>query len=170
MGLFGDPELLSPEIHCFSKCHFCRKLIALKRDADDNLDFAARECPHCGVYIEQDRIEASFLENIWLTSSISSANKLQSLDLAFIPFLVVGVLSLAIGYPVSFRIMNTVLNLGPLILALMWFQKYWYRFRFDDPEYVDAVKGMKRSLLLWLVANILNWSLLLFQPTFIGDR
>ena len=170
MGLFLDPELLNPKVHCFAKCSSCKKLIAIKNNADDKLDLTARKCPHCGVYNEQDHIVATFLENLWLTGSISSANKLQSLDLAFIPFLVAGVVSLAIGYPRSFRIICVLLNLGPLVLNLAWFWKYWYQARFNDSEYLDAVKGMKRSTLLWLVANALNWSLLLFQPKFFGDR
>jgi len=165
MGVFDDPELLNPTVHCFANCHFCKKLIALKRDADEDLILSGRECPHCGAYIDEDRIAATFVENLMLTSSISSANTIQSLDLAFIPFLIVGAILLVVGYPLWFRILNLILYVSPLILIFRWFHKYWYRFRFDDPEYIDAVQGMKKSFLLWLVANILNWSLLLFQPT-----
>jgi hypothetical protein len=162
-----DPELLNPSVHCFAKCHFCKKLIALRRDANENLVLSGRECPHCGVYIDEDRITFTYVENLLLTSSITSANKIQSFDLAFIPFLIVGVLMLVMGYPLWFRILNLFIYVLPLILILRWFYTYWYRFRFDDPEYVDAAKGMRRSFYLWLVANVLNWSLLLFQPTFI---
>ena len=164
MGVFDYPEILNPEIHCFAKCHFCKKLIAIKRDANDNLDFTERECPHCGVFIAQDRIQATFVQNLMLTASIASANKIQSIDLLFIPFLIVGVALLVSGYPLWFRMLNLVIYISPLVIIVRWFQKYWLRIRFDDLEYLDAVRGMKKSFLLWLVANILNWSLLLFQP------
>lgn len=170
MGVFADPELLNPKIHCFGKCHFCKRLFALKNDSAGKVDLSARECPHCGVFLSMDRVISSHLENMMLTASITTANKIQSLDLAFIPFLILGGLMLAMGYPLWFRILNLLLYISPLVIIVKWFKKYGTRFRFDDVEYRDAVKGMKKSLLLWLFANVLNWSLLLFQPTLIFYR
>ncbi len=164
---FHDPELLNPVVHCFARCFMCKKLIAIRRNEKDELIFAERKCPHCGVFIEEDQILGSFAANLFHTSGIASSNKLQSLDLLIIPFLGVGVLLTVMGFPVWFRIVNLLIYLLPAVVTAKWLHRYWYRIRFDDVEYIQAIKGVKRSFLLWLFANLLNWLLLLLQPLWI---
>lgn len=158
---FRDPQLLNPVVHCFARCFVCKKLIAIGRNEDDELVLDELKCPHCGVFLDDDQIRTSFAFNTFYTSAISSANKIQSLDPGFVPFLAVGIILTAMGFPTWIRVLNLVFYLFAVVLPILWFRLYWYQVRFDNVEYVEAVSGVKKSFLLWLVATLLNWSLLL---------
>lgn len=158
---FSDPELLDPIVHCFARCYLCRKLIRIAVDNEGELILEERKCPHCGVFLHEDQLETSFLINHVHTSSITSANKILGMDLAVIPFIGVGVLLVSMDFPLWFRIVNLLFYLTPIILIARWLYRYWYEFRFTDEEYLDALQGMKKSLMLWTFANLLNWTLLL---------
>ena len=164
MAAFQDPELLNPSVHCFARCFVCRKLIAIKRDANDELILTERKCPHCGSFNEDDQILRSFTLNLLHTSGITSSNKIQSLDPAVIPFLIATGLVTFMGFPLWFVIPNLVIYAFPMVLILRWLYRYWYRFRFTDNEYSEAVSGVKRSFLFWLFANVLGWTILLIRP------
>jgi hypothetical protein len=125
----------------------------------------ARACPNCGVELSEDRIRDSLLENLRHTWAIASANKFASFDLAIIPFMAVSILVTFMEFPVSLRIANLIIYSGPVILCLKWFYRYWYRLRFTDPEYLDAVRRMKRVLALWTAANLINW-IFIFAQTY----
>ncbi|HUR98527.1 MAG TPA: hypothetical protein VMZ26_10730 [Pyrinomonadaceae bacterium] len=97
------------------------------------------------------------------TSAIASANKFISFDLAVVPFMAVSVLVTYMEYPLSIRILNLALYHTPIVLCGKWFYRYWYRFRFGDTEYLDAVHMMKRISCLWVAANLINWAFIIAQ-------
>ncbi|MFN6963206.1 MAG: hypothetical protein ACK4S4_05495 [Pyrinomonadaceae bacterium] len=161
---FNDPELLDPVIHCYARCVVCWQLIPIQTDESGELILTERKCPNCGAFNEDDEVVSSFALNHYYTSAIASANKIQSLDPAFIPFLASTALVTFIGFPLWFIIPNLLIYVFPVILALRWFYRYWYRIRFDEQEYLAAVSGMKWSIGLWIFANILGWTLILVRP------
>lgn len=167
---FEDPELLDPVIHCFARCYSCRHLIRIETDDKDELDLSERKCPHCGVFIEEHQIHDTFAYEFWHTASITSANKLQNLDLAVIPYIAVGLLMLATGFPIWFRILVLLPYFIPLTIIVRWLYKYWYTIRFTDNEYLEAATAIRKSLYLWSAATALNWILLLYSPTFLLYR
>lgn len=164
---FVDPELLDPVIHCFARCFSCKTLIRLGTDAEGEIDVSERKCPHCGVFLEEDHVVDSFTYEFLHTAAITSSNKLQSLDLAVIPYVAVGLLMLWMGYPIWFRILMLLPYLGALTIIVRWLYRYSYKIRFTDDEYLEAASAIRRSLYLWSAATALNWTLLLFRPTFI---
>ena len=168
MVTFQDPELLNPSVHCFARCVVCGRLIAIGRDANDELVLTERKCPHCGAFNDDDQIFRSFALNLVHTAGITSSNKIQSLDLAFIPFLLATGLVTFMGFPLWFVIPNLIIYMFPIVLTLRWLYRYWYRLRFTDEEYLQAVGGVKKSFLLWLFANLLGWSVLLFGPAILS--
>jgi len=111
--------------------------------------------------LDDDEILNSFAVNLLHTSAIAAANKLISLDLATIPYILAQVLITYLGFPIWARLFNIVIYHMPIILLIRWLYRYWYRFRFIDDEYLDALKNLRTSLALWLAVNILNLILLL---------
>jgi hypothetical protein len=157
-----DTENLSPVIHCFAKCFLCKRLIAIKRDENGEIALGERDCPHCGVFLDESQIATSLAQNFWHTAAITSANKLLAFDLAVIPFLLCGLLAAFVGYPIWFRLVFLVPYFGMIVILWKWMYRYWYRIRFDDEEYLEAFRGIKRSLQLWIFTNLLCWLMLLF--------
>lgn len=160
---FSDPELLDPLVHCFARCYWCKNLVAIKENEHGTLALESRECPKCGVEISEQRIYDTLLENLFHTSAITSANKFISFDLAVIPFMAVSVLIAYMEFPVWIRIVNLLFYHMQILLYLRWFYRYWYFVRFTDTEYLDAVERMKRVLILWTVANLVNWVFIILQ-------
>ncbi len=158
---FHDPELLDPIVHCFARCNWCKRLIAIATDEEGELILEERKCPHCGVFLDDDQITNSFVVNLIHTQAIASANKLSGLDPGVVVFVGLCILLAAVDYPMTIRILNNIMYLGWIPLIANWFHKYWYQFRFDDEEYLEALRGMKRSLALWTSAQVLSWALLL---------
>ena len=66
-------------------------------------------------------------------------------------------------FPLWARILNLLLYHGPIVICIQWFYRYWYYARFTDDEYLDAVQRMKRLLLLWTAANLVNWTFIIVQ-------
>jgi hypothetical protein len=139
----------------------CKRLVAIRAN-DGGLMLDERECPHCGVHLTQQRIVSTLVENVLNTQAVTSARKLSGFDPAAIITTAVGALLAWQGLlPIWFRAINVVVYVMPLVLILRWFYKYWWRFRFTDEEYLESVRHMRLSLLLWLAADILNAALLL---------
>jgi hypothetical protein len=159
---FSDPELLHPIVHCYARCYWCKKLVPLKED-EEGLVLTDQPCPHCGVELTENRIRDTFAENLWHTSAVASANKFIAFDLAVIPFLIVSVLLVVMEFPLWFRMINLLLYLGSMVIILRWFYLYWYLVRFTDDEYIAAVRHMRRLLILWVSANLINWSFIFAQ-------
>ena len=168
MPAFQDPELLNPAVHCFARCFVCRKLMAITRDTSDKLVLTERKCPHCGAFNDDDQVIRSFALNLAHTAGITSSHKIQGLDLALIPFLITTGLVAFMGFPLWFVIPNLVIYAYPIVLTTRWLYRYWYKLRFLDEEYVEAVHGVRRSLLLWVFANILGWAFLSIRPPFLS--
>jgi len=163
---FSDPELLDPMVHCFARCYWCRKLVAIKVDEDGDLILTERQCPNCGVELTEQRIRDTLFENLFHTWAVTSANKFISFDLAIIPFMVVSILITFMEFPLWIRILNLLFYHMPVVLCLQWFYKYWYLVRFADEEYLDAVGRMRRLLMLWTGANLVNWLFVLAQTLY----
>ena len=159
---FADPELLDPEIHCFARCYWCKNLVPLQAN-DDGLVFDDRACPRCGVQLTEARLRESFVEHFLHTAAVTSANKFIALDLAVVPFMVVSLLITYMEYPVWIRTINLLFYHTPVVLCIRWLKRYWYDVRFADEEYLEAVSRMKRLLVLWSVANAVNWAFILIQ-------
>lgn len=155
-----DPEFLDPAITPYAKCPSCRNLIQLEFDENSLLQLQERKCPHCGVFIEQEEITVNFIEQFTLTQACSSANKIFTLDIAVFPFIGVSLLLLYMDFPLWIRALSLLPYLSPIVLCLRWFYLHWYFLRHDEPEYLQAVGGMKKSLSIWIFANLLNWILL----------
>lgn len=159
---FFDREFIDPSVHCFARCYMCKRLVAIKRDQNDGLDFSGRECPHCGVLLTTQHLANTFLENTLNTQAVTSAKKIAGLDPAAIIVIVVSLLLAVIGfYPVWFRAINVIIYLAPPVIIIQWLYKFWWKFRFSDDEYLDAVRHMKLSLCLWIAAEVLCAVLLL---------
>lgn len=159
---FADPELIEPTIHCFARCYWCKRLVPLQAN-DDGLVLDERPCPGCGTQLTEARILDSFVENFLHTSAITSANKFISFDLAVVPFMVVSLLITYMEYPLSVRVINLLVYHAPIALCIRWFKRYWYDVRFDDDDYLEAVSRMRKLLILWSVANTVNWCFILLQ-------
>lgn|GEM_PF-6031917 len=157
----SDPEYIVPVVHCYARCFICRNPVPIRRDKYGGLILSERNCPNCGVFLDDDEILNSFAVNLLHTSAIAAANKLISLDLATIPYILAQVLITYLGFPIWARLFNIVIYHMPIILLIRWLYRYWYRFRFIDDEYLDALKNLRTSLALWLAVNILNLILLL---------
>jgi hypothetical protein len=158
---FSDPELINPVVHCFARCYMCKKLVAIP-PGDNDPDLSGRDCPHCGVHLTQQRIINTLVENILNTQAVTSAHKLASFDPAAIIVLVINVVVASMGlFPVWFRAINVVLYVMPVVAILRWFRKFWWTFRFTDEEYLEALRHMKLSLLLWTFTELLSAALLL---------
>jgi len=151
---FHDPEFLDPKITPYSKCPFCKKLIRVTIQGEA-LFFEERICPHCQIFIEEEEIINGFIKNFSLTQSCTSANKISSFDVAVIFFLGVNFLLFWMDFPIWFRILCILPYFSPLIICLQWFRRHYWYDHFLDPEYSIAVKEMKKSLSLWIFANIL---------------
>lgn len=119
------------------------------------------------MFLEEHQIIGTFAYEFLHTASITSANKLQSMDLAVIPYVAVGLLLLLMGYPIWFRVLALLPYILPPTIVIRWLYRYWYTIRFTDAEYLEASSAIRRSLYLWSAATVLNWTLLLFRPTFI---
>ena len=130
---------------------------------DGELDLSERQCPKCRAEISRDKLASSFAENFSHTQAITSANKFLSLDLAVIPFLASSILLVFMNFPLSFRIPFLLVYHMPIVLAVKWFHKYWYNLRFSDEEYLASVRQMKRFLLIWVAANLINWLMLIAE-------
>lgn len=158
----ADPELLDPTIHCFARCYWCKSLVRL-RENEEGLIFEARKCEKCGIELSETRLIESFAQNFLHTAAITSANKFISFDLAVIPFMAVSIMLTYLEFPVWIRILNLVFYHMPIVLAIRWFKRYWIDIRFDDDEYLDAASRMKRLLVLWCSANLINWGFIAAQ-------
>ena len=158
---FTDPELLDPLIHCYASCPTCAKLVGIRADDDGRLDLRQRKCPHCGTFIDESDIAESFSSNFLHTQAIASANKLSSLDIAFLPFVATNLLLLFAGFPVWARVLNLLIYCVPFTLGLSWLHRYYLRYRAHDAEYNEAITSVRRFMLLWAAAHALSWSLLL---------
>ena len=121
------------------------------------------ECPHCGAALSEAAILTSFLENIAHTSAIASANKFIALDLAVVPFLLVNLLLAFAEYPLWIRAGNLVCYAGVMVLIGRWFYHYWYRIRYSDPEYLEALSRMKRLLLIRVCGQAIIWGALVAE-------
>lgn len=150
-------------VHCFARCHWCKKLVAIREDEDGALVLTERECANCGADLTEQHIRDSLFENLFHTWAVTSANKFISFDLAIIPFMGVSILITFMEFPLWIRILNLLIYHMPIILCLQWFYKYWYYVRFTDEEYSDAVGRMRRLLVLWTGANLVNWIFILAQ-------
>lgn len=159
-----DPEILDPTVHCFARCFSCRNLVRIGENEEGDLDFSERQCPNCGVFLDEEGVSNSFVVELLHTTAITSANKVSSFDIAIFPYLGVGVLLAAVGYPYTVRVVNLIPYLFILTIYLRWFYRYWYKCRFDDPEYLESVSAVRKSFYIWIAATILNWTLLLFRP------
>jgi hypothetical protein len=159
---FADRELIDPVVHCFARCHWCRAFIPITKD-ENGLVLDERNCPKCGAEISQERLISSFAQNFIHTQAITSANKFISLDLAAVPFLACSILLVFMNFPLWFRIPFMLVYHAPIVLAINWLRKYWYYFRFTDEEYMTSVRQMKRFLLIWIAANLINWLLIAGQ-------
>ncbi|MDQ3798282.1 MAG: hypothetical protein M3384_02430 [Acidobacteriota bacterium] len=155
-----DPDFIDPAVTPYGKCPYCGSLILLEFE-ENSLPFQERKCPHCEVFLEQEEIIQNFVRQFTLTQACSSANKIFTLDIAVFPFLGVGLLLLYMDFPVWLRALSLLPYLSPVLLCLRWFYRHWYWLRHPEAEYLEALKGVKRSLLLWAAANLLNWILLL---------
>lgn len=158
---FTDPEYINPIVHCFARCHICRKLIPIKRSDDGELILTERKCPSCGVFLDDHEVFRSFAANLAHTAAITAANKLISLDPAVIPYLISQLLITYFQFPVWARSINLLIYHLPLFLIGRWLYRYWHRLRFTDAEYLEAVRGIRQSFALWSAVNFLNWVLLL---------
>ena len=103
---FSDPELLNPVVHCFARCHWCKNLVPIKSAEDGSLVLNEQPCSKCGAEISDSQIFNTFLENLYHTGAITSANKFISFDLAVIPFMVVSILMTFMEFPLSVRILK----------------------------------------------------------------
>lgn len=93
-------------------------------DEQNELDVSERKCPHCGVFLEEHQIIGTFAYEFLHTASITSANKLQSMDLAVIPYVAVGLLLLLMGYPIWFRVLALLPYILPPTIVIRWLYKY----------------------------------------------
>lgn len=157
---FFDPEFIDPKVHCFGRCYVCKSLIPIVRNDEDKIDVSERKCPKCGAFLEEEQVAATFVVTLLHTTAIASSKKIAGLDLAAIPYVAVSGLCWVIGYPLWFRSVNNFIYLFPILLLSRWFYRYWYRFRFADEEYQEALREMRRSLGLWIAANVLCWTIL----------
>ena len=107
---FSDPELLNPVVHCFARCHWCKNLVPIKSAEDGSLVLDEQPCPKCGAELSDSQIFHRFLENLYHTGAITSANKFISFDLAVIPFMVV-----RSSYPIGFSLIATTNEKGQFV-------------------------------------------------------
>ncbi len=156
-----DPEMLDPMITPYTKCPYCKNLLRLKIEKDE-LVFEERKCPCCGILIGEEEVINGFVRDFTLTQACSSANKISSLDIVIFPFLGVNLLLLWMSFPLWFKIPTLLPYLSPIVICLIWFRKHYWYDHLSNSEYDVAVKEMKKTLLLWVVANILGWLLLFF--------
>lgn len=161
---FADPELIDPVVHCYARCHWCKAFIPITND-ETGLVFDSRDCPKCGAEISEDRLISSFAQNFIHTQAITSANKFIALDLAVVPFLACSLLLVFMDFPWWFRISFMLVYHAPIVLAISWMRRYWYYFRFTDEEYINSVRQMKRFLLIWIAANLINWFAIAIQAS-----
>ena len=159
---FFDSELINPKVHCFGRCFVCKCLVPIVRDDTNNLDLSERKCPKCGTFLEEEQVAGTFFVTLIHTGAITSSKKIAGFDLATIPYVAASGLGWMVGLPFWFRSVNNFVYLFPVFLLVRWFFRYWYRVRFTDDEYQEAVSEMKRSLGLWLAANIICWMVLFF--------
>ncbi|MCC7307875.1 MAG: hypothetical protein IT173_09930 [Acidobacteria bacterium] len=128
---------------------------------DGKLDLSERTCPKCGSSLSGEQVYFSYLGTIFQTSAVSSANSLTSLDLAIIPYIGSGILSIFLGSPI-FNLFNGIIYFVPLALCVRWFWQYWFWVRSTEEEYLVALREMQNSLLLWFGANLAYWGFLLW--------
>lgn len=159
---FSDPELLDPRVHCYTRCPWCRQLVAVEFDPE-GLIIRDRLCPKCGAHFPEQMVAAGFFQNFYHTQAVTSANKFISLDLAVIPFLLAQLLVTWMGFPIWFRLIYASIYLGNVVIGLRWFYRFWYSTRFTDDEYLAAVSLMKRFLAAWSVALIVVWLSLVIE-------
>ena len=160
MRLF-DRELIDPSVHCFARCYMCKRLVPIKR-VEESLDLRERECPHCGVMLTTQRLASTFVENTLNTQAVTSAKKIAGGDPAAIIVTAVSVLLAWQGLmPAWFRAINVIIYLSFPVIIIRWLYKFWWKFRFNDEEYLDAVRHVKLSLCLWIAAEVLSAVLLM---------
>jgi len=139
----------------------CKRLVPIKK-VEGGFDLTGRECPNCGVYLTTQQLANTFVENFLNTQAVTSAKKIAGFDPAAIILIAVGLLgAVLIPLPVWFRSINLIVYTAPLIIIIRWLYKFWWKFRFTDEEYLDALRHIKLSLCLWIAADVLYALLLL---------
>lgn len=156
------PEFLSPKVHCYGRCYVCMRFIPIIRNDEEKLDVTERKCPRCGTFMEDEQVAGTFFVTLIHTGAIASSKKIAGLDLATIPYVAASGLGWLVGLPIWFRAVNNIIYFIPVVLLVRWFFRNWYRFRFTDEEYREALREMKRSLGLWVAANVICVSVLFF--------
>ena len=156
---FLDPEIFDPVVHCFARCRVCKGYIPISRNESEQLDIEERKCPKCGAFLDDTDVASSFVYTLIHTRAVASSKKLAGFDLATIPYIGTCVLAWLVGLPFWFRAINNFIYLAPVLLLARWFNGY-YRFQFMDNEYNESILEMKKSLALWIFANVLCWIIL----------
>ena len=114
------------------------------------------KCRYCGSTIDEASARRLNLDFQRVTDAVASANTFkQSIWLAVL---------LMVASPVIFLIIRTedtrylLISVAPIVFlgyAISWQRKYG-RLETSDKEYPDALRDMRRTLLVWSIALVIH--------------
>lgn len=146
---------------CF-KCRCCRAILAL----------GARHCPYCESEIDQERAQNEAIAYVTTTKAIQSADAITNRDLVILLFIFYTFWMRWSGreafYDVSrgwlwAEVIFAVGWLVPIVAITRWFYLHG-KLTTEDEEYLIARKEVRRSLRLWIAAQVFHLLLVVAYP------
>lgn len=120
------------------------------------------ECRYCGSTIDEATARRLNLDFQRVTDAVAKANTFkQSIWLAVLLIVASPVIFLIIRTEDARNILISAAPIGFLAYAISWQRKYG-RLETPDKEYPDAVRDMRRSLLVWLIALVVNVGVIVY--------
>ena len=146
---------------CF-RCYYCRAILKL----------GAKYCLFCLNDIDQERARKEAAVYVTVTKAIQSAFAITNRDLVVLVFIVYtfwmrwsgreGFYDVPRGWLWA-EVIFAVFWLIPIVAIIRWFYLHG-KLTTEDEEYLSAKKEVRRSLRLWIAAQIFHLLLVIAYP------
>jgi hypothetical protein len=149
----------------FAKCPLCSHLIKMKSFTDAVLE-GSRDCPFCHSFIEKREIIASCELYLKTTKALQIAGNISNINWVLVivfgmVFIVMAMtyLDRNTGITVLSLLLTLIISNLMLIGGFLAIQNWLGVFSFvrtNDNEFIAVREKMRRSRIIWLLANIVN--------------
>lgn len=116
----------------------------------------AKKCPRCEVYLNQEFVKASAIENLITAQALRSARNICIFNPVAYLMIAIAIGRFLINFPLHHNLVITIIWLIPLVLIGGWFIRYGTRDS-SDYTFLEIKRQMKTTFSLWLSMNMLNW-------------
>lgn len=140
--VFKEEPTITPRF----PCPRCRQIIAL----------GAERCKYCDALIDATHAAALNAEYQKVTDAVASANTFKmSIPAAVLLTAICGVYLVTANLVSQRFLLLPFVVVSATVYAVNWFRKYG-KIQTDDPDFPDALKAMRRALVVWCVTLILQ--------------